>query len=174
MTRDWEQKFVTIVHEKGHEKFFLRFLLAQKISHLSIISPWITSLNNEQITLVDIVSKIKKENVETLVFMRSPTKEKHNREAAELFVSCPSVTLYYNNELHAKVYLCRCDPVGFALVGSANLSGKVTRAYEIGLMIDGKGRGVDIIEELQNLGLHDIPNRAGTILVDKGGGTIWI
>lgn len=29
-------------------------------------------------------------------------------------------------------------------------------------MIEGKGPGVDIVEELEVLGWHDIPNRSGT------------
>jgi hypothetical protein len=173
MSKEWEQNYVKIVHEKGHEEFFLRFLLAHKISHLTIISPWITTLKDEQFTLNDITKKIKDEQIETLVFMRSPYKEKHNIESAELFFRCPSVTLYYNNELHAKVYVCRCEPFGFALVGSANLSGNAIRAHEIGLLIDGKGNGVEIIAELQNLGLHDLPNRSGTIKLEKEGGMKW-
>jgi len=173
MKNEWEHNYVKIVQERGHEDFFLRFSLAHKITHLTIISPWITTLKDEQYTLNEIIKKINDENIETLVFMRSPFKEKHNMDSAELFFKCPTVTLYYNDELHAKVYICRCEPFGFALVGSANLSGRATRAHEIGLMIDGKGKGIDTIKELQNLSLHDLPNRSGTIKVDKQGGMKW-
>lgn len=162
---EWEQKFVKVVYEGGHEAFFERFLLAVEVRHLLIVSPWITSLSEERIQLWDIVEKITKEKINTRIFMRDPQKEPFNIEAVGILKSCPTVTLFYNNELHAKVYVCRCEPFGFALVGSANLSGRATRAHEIGIMIEGKGKGQDIIEELQRLGIYDLPGRAGTILV---------
>lgn len=174
---EWEQRFVQIVDEGGHEAFFHRVLLASGIKHLLIISPWITSLKDEEVQLQEIIRKIKKGNINTRVFMRHPKKEHFNIEAANMFISCPTATLFFNNELHAKVYVCRCDPFGFALVGSANLSGKATRAYEIGLMIQGKGRGVEIIEDLEKLGSHDLPGRAGTQQVTdeafREGGVPW-
>jgi hypothetical protein len=85
-----------------------------------------------------------------------------NLTAVEIFRGIKSVSLFFNNELHAKVYVCRCYPFGFALVSSANLSGHATRALEIGVLIEGKGNGRNIIEELEFLGLEDIPNRSGT------------
>jgi hypothetical protein len=102
-----------------------------------------------------------REKISTRVFMRHPRKEPINVEAVEIFGSCLTVNLYFNNELHAKVYVCKCDPIGFALVGSANLSGHATRSHEIGLMVEGKGKGIDIVEELQTLGV-DLQNRCGT------------
>ena len=161
---EWEQRFVEIVYEGGHEAFFERFLLARDVGYLLIVSPWITSLSDEKVRLHDIVKKIIRENIQTRVFMRDPKKEPINVEGAEILRPCPTVGLYFNNELHAKVYVCRCDPFGFALVGSANLSGYATRAHEIGLMIEGKGKGRDIIEELQRMGTDDLPNRSGTLL----------
>jgi hypothetical protein len=55
---EWEQKFVKVVYEGGHEAFFERFLLAVEVRHLLIVSPWITSLSEERIQLWDIVEKI--------------------------------------------------------------------------------------------------------------------
>jgi len=160
---EWEQTFVKVVYEGGHEAFFERFLLAVGVRDLLIVSPWVTALSGERIQLSDIVRKITSEGINTRIFMRHPRKEPMNTDTAEIFKYCPTVSLFFNNELHAKVYVCRCDPFGFALVGSANLSGHATRAHEIGIMIDGKGKGQDIIEELQRLGTYDLPGRAGTI-----------
>lgn len=159
---DWESKFAKIVYDRGHIDFFDRFLQASRISRLIIVSPWITSLRNERITLEDIVWKIKSEKVPTTVILRHPAKEPWNLKAVEILSSIKFVSLYFNNELHAKVYVCRCDPFGFALVSSANLSGHATRDLEIGVLIEGKGYGRDIIEELEFLGIEDLPNRSGT------------
>jgi hypothetical protein len=160
----WEERFVTIVREGGHTLFFERFLQAVEITSLVIVSPWIRTLVGEPISLKDIMLTVKKRKVPTTVIMRSPEKEPMNREAAEVFQASSLITLYYNNDLHAKIYVCRCQPFGFALLGSANLSGRATRALEIGIMIEGKGHGCSIIEQLESLGKEDIPNRSGTIL----------
>jgi len=160
----WEEKFVTVVREGGHSLFFERFIQAVGITSLVIISPWIQSLEGEPISLKDIIWSIERSKVSTTVIMRNPTKEPLNRDAAELFKESSFITMYYNNDLHAKIYVCRCQPFGFALLGSANLSGRATRALEVGLLIDGKGAGRAIIEELDILGKEDIPNRAGTQL----------
>lgn len=160
----WEERYVSVVYEGGHSLFFQRFVQATDATSLVIVSPWIQSLDDEALSLRDILWTIQKCGVPTTVIMRSPDKEPLNRSSVVLFEGSPFVTLYYNNELHAKVYVCRCQPFGFALLGSANLSGRATRALEIGLMVEGKGAGRRVIEELETLGKEDIPNRAGTVL----------
>ena len=166
---EWEARFTRIVYERGHQEFFDRVLLASQIQRLVIVSPWITALRGESITLEDIIAKINSEEVPTIVIMRPPRKEPINLEAVQLFSSNQFITLYFNTELHAKVYVCRCDPFGFALVGSANLSGQATRAFEVGVLIEGKGYGMDIVEELERLGTEDLPNRSGTLLYAQRG-----
>lgn len=166
---EWEARFARIVQERGHEQFFERFLLASRVRRLVIVSPWITSLRGERITLEEIIAKINKDKVSTTVVMRHPRKEPWNRHAASLFSKNQLTTVYCNNELHAKLYVCRCDPFGFALVSSANLSGQATRALEIGVLIEGKGYGRDIVEELELLGTEDLPNRSGTLLYAQRG-----
>lgn len=160
----WEERFITIVSEGGHTLFFERFVQAVQVTSLVVVSPWIQSLDGEPLSLKDILWSIERKKVPTTIIMRSPQKEPLNRDATELFEGCPFITLYYNNDLHAKIYVCRCQPFGFALLGSANLSGRATRALEVGLMIEGKGAGRSIIGELELLGKEDIPNRAGTEL----------
>jgi len=161
----WEEKYAKVVLSGGHEIFFERFLLATQINSLIIISPWITTLENERVSLDDILSKIKKEKVKSTIIMRDPKKEPLNAKAFHLFSNNENINLFVNNELHAKVYICRCSPFGFALVGSANLSGKATRAYEVGVLIEGKGHGREIVEQLELLGTDDLPNRSGTIFI---------
>jgi len=159
----WEGKFAEIVYEGGHTVFFERFLLATDIKSLVIISPWISTLPDENIRLEHIILTIKKHNVPTTVIMRDPERERLNMRAAKLFRPCPrNIDLYFNNELHAKVYVCRCAPFGFALLSSANLSGRAIRTHEVGVLIEGKGYGREIVEELDLLGKEDLLNRAGT------------
>jgi hypothetical protein len=157
----WESRYVTVVREGGHRRFFERLLQAVEPTSLVIVSPWITSLLGE-IPLSSIVDFIDRNRISTVTIMRHPGKEPMNSEAAMLMRQSENVIIYYNNELHAKIYVCRCSPCGFALLGSANLSGNATRAHEVGLMVEGKGPGEDIVKELEVLGRYDIPGRSGT------------
>lgn len=165
----WEERFVTVVREGGHTLFFERFMQATGITSLVIVSPWILGLDEEPFSLETILHVIRREKVPTTVIMRSPEREQLNVKAAKLLKGSPLVTLYYNNDLHAKIYVCRCEPFGFALLSSANLSGRATRALEVGLLVEGKGAGCAIVEELEILGKEDIPNRAGTELKQIAG-----
>ena len=144
--------------------FFERFVQSVDVNALVIVSPWVQTLDEQPISLSDIVRAIERKQAPTTIIMRSPAKEPLNRDADSLLRQCPYVSLYYNNDLHAKIYVCRCEPFGFALLGSANLSGRATRALEIGLLIEGKGAGRDIVEELETMGRDDLPGRAGTTL----------
>lgn len=158
----WEEKYVKVVMRGGHSYFFERFVQAVGVTNLIIVSPWIQTLEGEQLTLKDIIWYIEKRQIQTTIVMRSPKKESLNIDAARLFMNCPLITLYYNNDVHAKIYVCKCQPFGFALLSSANLSGRATRAYEVGLLIEGRGEGRAIIEQLEAVGKQHIPNRAGT------------
>lgn len=160
----WEEKYVRVVTEGGHSQFFQRFVLAAEVVSLVIVAPWIHTLRDEDLTLGDILRTIGKGRVPTTVVMRSTEKEPMNRQAADLLEQCPFVTLHYNDSLHAKIYVCKCQPYGFALLSSANLSGQATRALEVGLMIEGKGAGCEIVDELDILGWEDIPSMGGTVL----------
>ncbi len=159
-----EDKYVRVVHEGGHQYFFDRFVIATGIAELIIISPWIMDLEAERIKLRQILHTINKEKVPTVIITRAPNYEPLNIDALKLFKESRWTTIFYNNDLHAKVYVCRCDPFGFALVSSANLSGRATRALEIGVFIEGKGHGCKVIDELALLGKYDIPGRASTRL----------
>ena len=159
-----EEKYVRVVQEGGHLSFFDRFVVATGITELIIISPWITDLESERIKLSQIIYTINREKVPTIIITRDPQHESLNIDALKLFEESRWITIYYNNDLHAKVYVCHCDPFGFALIGSANLSGRATRALEIGVFIEGKGHGCNIIDELALLGKYDIPGRAHTSL----------
>ncbi len=160
----WEEQFARVVYQGGHSIFFDRFVQAVNVHTLVIVSPWVQTLQGESMSLVDIIRSIEQKKAPTTVVMRDPKREPLNKDADALFRDCPYVSLYYNNDLHAKIYVCRCEPFGFALLGSANLSGHAIRALEIGLLIEGKGAGGDIVEELERLGRDDIPNRSGSSL----------
>lgn len=160
----WKESYTQVVKAGGHMRFFERLFTAHDIHSLVIISPWIGFLQREKLgySLEDIARSINSNQIPTYIITRDPESETVNREAIDIFYSCPSVNLYYNNSLHAKIYVCRCEPFGFALLSSANLSMASSSIVEIGLMIEGKGYGQMIIEELEHVGKEDLPGMPET------------
>ncbi|MFX0194899.1 MAG: hypothetical protein ACFFCW_02160 [Candidatus Hodarchaeota archaeon] len=164
MGYQWEESYAQVVREGGHILFFERLFAAHNIHSLVIMSPWIGFLQREEFgySVEDIAEFINSNHIPTHIITRSPEVEATNREATDILTSCPSVNLYYNSSLHAKLYVCRCEPFGFALISSANLSMASSKMVEIGLMIDGKGYGQIVVEELENVGKEDLPGMPGT------------
>ena len=160
----WEERYAAVVRQGGHMRFFERVFIAQGIENLVIVSPWLGSMTRRQVgyTIQDIAGLINESQIPTFIVTRSHKVEPINTEAVRTFRDCPTVNLYFNNELHAKVYVCRCVPFGFALLSSANLSQSATVSVEIGLMIEGKGYGEDVVRELEAFGKLDMPGMAGT------------
>jgi len=163
----WEESYAQVVRTGGHILFFERFFSAHDIHRLVIISPWVGFLQREKCgySLEDIARRINSNRIPTYVITRDPEVEIANIKAIDIFLSCPSVNLYYNNSLHAKVYVCRCEPFGFALLSSANLSSTSVKMVEIGLMIEGKGYGQIVVEELECVGKEDLPGMSETKVV---------
>ncbi len=167
MDYQWEESYTQVVKAGGHMRFFERLFAAHDIHSLVIISPWIGFLKRKDLgySVEDIAQFINSNQIPTYVITRDPEVETINGKAINIFLSCPSVNLYYNNSLHAKVYVCRCEPFGFALLSSANLSMASLSIVEIGLMIEGKGYGQMVIEELEHVGKEDLPGMSETIVV---------
>ena len=164
----WEERYAGIVRSGAHNRFFERVFMAQQIQSLIIVSPWIGSMTRQSVgyTIHDIADLITEKHIPSYIVMRSYQAEPTNLPAVEALRACPSVNLYFNNEVHAKVYVCRCDPFGFALLSSANLSESSMTSIEIGMMIEGKGYGESVVEDLEAFGKHDMLGMAGTS-VDK-------
>lgn len=166
---EWEERYVRVIVEGGHREFFDRFLLAEGVRSLVIVSPWIDSVGEMADQFSAVARRIALDRIDTTVIVRHPRKEPTNYPAVTRFAAMPTVQLFFNNELHAKVYACYCQPYGFAYVGSANLTGRAIVAFEVGVMVDGRGAGIRVVDELAQVGTVDLLNRAGTFSepVDK-------
>lgn len=162
----WWEKYVEVAYEKGHIEFFDRMFAANGVWRLIMVSPWIASRVDDPINIESIADYIEKFHVDTTIVMRSPEKEPTNSAAADLFMRTisPWLTLYYNNSIHAKIYVCRCQPFGFALLSSANFTPHDPRSYEVGLVINGFGAGQKIVEELELTGTDYIPGKGESSL----------
>lgn len=163
----WEEAYTQVVKEGGHLRFFERLFIAHNIQSLVIISPWIVLLRQGSFyyDIEALAQFINSNQIPTYIITRNPEKETVNKRAIDILTTCPSVNIFYNNSLHAKIYVCRCEPFGFALLSSANLTDSSLSTVEIGLMIEGKGYGQMIVEELENIGKEDFPGMSETQVV---------
>jgi hypothetical protein len=165
--RNWRENYVELAFEGGQIEFFDRFFSADKVSKLVIVSPWITKQEEQRISLNDIIEYINRYKIDTTIVTRSPEKEPINMNAIEFLKSnIPQyLTLYYNNSIHAKIYVCRCSPFGYALLSSTNFTSPKSNLDEVGLFVNGFGAGERIIRELELVGTDYIPGRDTTSLV---------
>ena len=118
-----------------------------------IASPWISYSDSKRGPLLNIVATIDAYKIPTYVFTRQPQNMAH-AQAMNVLMSCPCVEIVYNNNLHAKLYICIAPyPCGFAIIGSANLTLGSEDLYEIGLLILAQGGGDEIVRQLASFGL---------------------
>lgn len=162
----WREKYLEVAYERSHIQFFERVFSAMEVRKLVIVSPWIASKEGDRVTIADIADYVARKEIDTTVVMRDPQKEPINFEAARLLKARIAnwLTLYYNNGVHAKIYVCRCQPFGFALLSSANLTPHGPATYEVGLFVSGFGAGEKIVEDLELIGTDYLPGKSETHL----------
>jgi len=148
--------------------FVNRLKRARKHVHkVVVISPWITENTESPCPFTSLMELIQTRRIPAYFFTRPPQNVAHNK-ATELLLSCPTVELIYNENVHAKIYTCTGQsPHGFALLGSSNLTANSLALYEIGLLIIGVGPGSAIVEDLANFGLHYLRTRPESQVVKK-------
>lgn len=163
----WREQYVEIAFDGGQKDFFRRLFSASEVKSLVIVSPWITMQDDQEISLRDIVEFINKYRISTTIVTRDPKKEPNNREAVDLLKGDISqyLTLYYNNSVHAKIYVCVCSPSGFALLSSSNFTNPKSSLDEVGLFIYGFGAGERLVRELALVGTDYIPGLGATSMV---------
>ncbi len=131
----------------GH--FFRRFLIEHRpIRSLTIVSPWISDWEDGEVSLKRVLEVISLRNIRTSVITRPPIEAYHERAVERLKKTNP-VTIYFIPDLHAKVFVCNCVPVGFGLVGSANLTARSFVNYEVGILFEARGALSPLLPELQ-------------------------
>jgi len=138
-----------------------------EVQKIIIVSPWISYGDNKKGSLLNIVSVIDAYKIPTYVFTRQPQNVTHT-QAMNTLISCPYVEIVYNNNLHAKLYICVAPyPYGFAIIGSANLTVGSQDLYEIGLLIMAQGGGEEIVKQLASFGLDYLRTRPDSRVIKK-------
>lgn len=138
------------------DKFFSRFIISKnRMRNLIIVSPWITYSDFKVGTFNDVIRKIKKDDIPTYVITRSPSYESHQK-AIDEFLNIKKVEINLYNDLHAKIFIADCDDEPFALVGSANFTQNSFKNFELGVLINGRNEGVNLINQLTDFALIEL------------------
>jgi hypothetical protein len=144
--------YVRIFTEKSVEQFLQKYLACSAFPQtLVIVSPFISELEGELVDLNDLVEKIGKDKTTTYVITRQP-KARYQQESMEILRKCPYTEIRYNEDIHAKLYICWCrknEEESFAMFGSGNLTrGGIRHNLELGMMIYARDHGRSLIREL--------------------------
>lgn len=144
--------FVRIFTDKSVDQFLQKFIVCEAHPmNLVIVSPFISDLAGEQIDLQDVIEKINAGKIRTYVITRSP-KEIYQKISMDLLQQSPYVELRYNEDIHAKLFICWCremEDKSFALFGSGNLTkGGLRQNLELGMMVYAQDHGKTIVRDL--------------------------
>lgn len=146
-----DRRYIRLVTERTVEHFLLRlFLREMSVRSLSIVSPFINTLEGSRYTLQDLSEKIRREQIPTYVVTRPPT-ELYQEEAMTVLAENEWVEIRFNESVHAKVYVSSSLPESesFALFGSGNLTARsIIENIEVGMMIVAQGQGRPLVNDL--------------------------
>ncbi len=148
--------------------FYYRVKRAAKHARcLVVASPWLSCLDGTPYSVAHLCRLLDRYHVKMYVFTRAPSNPEHQR-AVEQLKRCEMVELVYNENLHAKIYVCVAEPAhGFAILGSANLTARSQRMYEVGLLVLAKGGGDRVVNDLASFGLDYLRTRPESVLVQR-------
>lgn len=144
--------YVRIFTDKSVEQFLNKYITCDAFpQNLVIVSPYISDLSGELIDLKNLVRKINADKTITYVITRPP-KDKYQHESMNILAKSPSLELRYNENIHAKLYICWCRKSlenSFALFGSGNLtSGGIRQNLELGMMVYSRDYGRTLVKDL--------------------------
>jgi phosphatidylserine/phosphatidylglycerophosphate/cardiolipin synthase-like enzyme len=144
-------RHIRLVTDRPVEQFLLRlFLRDADLRSLSIVSPFISSMEGCRFTLADLRRKVERERICTYVTTRQPTED-YQEEAMTVLLGSPWIEVRYNPSIHAKVYIALAsrEADSFALFGSGNLTAASFQAnIEVAMMLHGEGIGRTLLHEL--------------------------
>ena len=150
--------FATILMERVAEQFLIRFdAVSQHAEELLIVSPVLGTLSGTRMTVERLRHVLCANRIRTYLVTRSPENDltrgaPGHRPALETFGSIEGLEIRYNDQLHAKLYVCICDDrrSSFAVIGSANLTKtSIVKNIEVGIMIRYAYQGQSLIDELK-------------------------
>ena len=140
------RKYYRLITNRPVERFLRRFIGTPHPLELVIISPFIGPMSGINPSLKQVVNKIDRDKIKTLIITNPPSDEVGSqKEAINILRRSRRTEIRLLPSLHAKMYICRTR-VGttrdYLLFGSGNLTeNSIGSMIEIGMMITNVGRG---------------------------------
>ena len=117
-----------------------------------LVSPFIGTLKGVTPSMTRLVQKIDRDRIRTFVITNKPDRDSQ-QAAVDVLSRSRYIEIRYNAALHAKVYVCKTRHIGFAMLGSGNLTAtSINRRIEVGIIIREQGPGAFIFKELWTWG----------------------
>ena len=150
---DRRPSWAQLLTHRPVEDFLRRVVLYQNpIEHLVLVSPFIGPLKGITPNMSRLVEKIDRDRIRTYVITNEPGQDSQ-QAAVEVLSRSRYIEIRYNASLHAKVYVCKTRHIGFAMLGSGNLTAtSIKQRIEVGIVIRERGPGVYIFNELWTWG----------------------
>lgn len=156
-----EQRYAELVLDRPVNRFLQRFFLSgSRATNLILVSPILTTLAGTRFTLMYLRDKIEREHIRTYIITAEPEEDFH-QDAVDVLSDSHFTEIRYNSSLHAKLYVCRYQEGGFALLGSGNLTRRsIEKNIEIGIIIHSIGLGRNLFDELYSWGAVRLRTRS--------------
>jgi len=142
---------VRLLTERMVEHFLARlFLRDPLLRSLTLVSPFVNTMQDCRYSLADLSAKIKAQRIPTYFVTREPA-ESWQEEAVAMLAKNEWIEIRYNESLHAKVFIATAVQASesFAVFGSGNLTGAaINTNLEVGMMLLASGAGRKLVDEL--------------------------
>jgi hypothetical protein len=150
---------------------FLRRVLCEErpVSSLTLVSPWISELGENLDWLARLRDYVALRQIRTLILTRPPDAGWH-RASLDILSGTDFASIYLVPDLHAKLFVCEAVPVGFAVVGSANLTARGLVNVELGVLFEARGELTHLVRQLRCVAWHDLRRLANARYVKGAGG----
>ena len=134
------------------EPFLNRVYLKENVRSLILVSPWITHLRFHTGSTNQLLARINEYKAKLMIITRCPEDgaDEHSKFIADAS-KLKNCDIYFIEDLHAKYYLCDAVDLSFAMLGSPNMYKWTKNTFEIGVMIESRGEGDSIIDDLEAL-----------------------
>ncbi len=133
------------------EPFLARVQGMNRISRLTLVSPWMTHCSYAAGDTRAIILWLAANRIAVRILTRPPDPGSDHFEFIEDISRLPLAEVIYVPDLHAKLYLCEAGPYSFALITSANLYKWTTQTFEVGVIINLKGAAETLLDELLDI-----------------------
>jgi phosphatidylserine/phosphatidylglycerophosphate/cardiolipin synthase-like enzyme len=142
---------VRLLTERMVEHFLSRlFLRDAPLRSLTLVSPFVNTMQDCRYSLADLSAKIKAQRIPTYFVTRKPA-EAWQEEAVALLAKNEWIEIRFNEALHAKVFVASAvqESESFAVFGSGNLTGAaINTNLEVGMLLLASGAGRKLVNEL--------------------------